>query len=84
MFCGITLPLLMQHTIFSSLIPSDAIKGDLRQVAILLNIEMSHLLTSPKEKRTIDMQALSALIETSSVLFVDAALNGTHITNVMG
>ncbi|KAG7313517.1 hypothetical protein JYU34_000658 [Plutella xylostella] len=68
----------MQHTIFPSLIPmTGAFVEPLREVAIILNLEMSILLTKPKDKRKMMSKTLAELMEDSKK-HVDAAINGSY------
>ncbi|CAB3241816.1 unnamed protein product [Arctia plantaginis] len=69
------LQIIMQHTIFSSLITTGATYlEELREIAQILNMEMSIMLATPKEKRKLFMKPVSDLLEESSQ-YVDAAMN---------
>ncbi|CAB3230131.1 unnamed protein product [Arctia plantaginis] len=71
----------MQHTIFPSLIPGESesdIREELRTVALVLNIETSILLASPKEKRKMKAKDVEELVSLAEQL-VDAAMNSTLI-----
>lgn len=73
------LPLLMQHTNFSGVIPSTgAYQDDLRSIALYLNLEMSLTLSSPKEKRKAAVRTMDELLE-QSTQYVDAAIAGNMI-----
>lgn len=73
--------MIMQHTVFPGLIPSNtSYTDDLRDIAVVLNMEMSILLASPKDKRKIATKTVDELMETSEQ-FVDAAINGNTVTD---
>lgn len=73
--------LIMQHTVFPGLIPNNTnYTEDLRDIAVVLNMEMSILLASPKDKRKIATKTVDELMETSEQ-FVDAAINGNTVTD---
>lgn len=78
LFAGIPLPRIMQHTIFSSMIITD--DEDLRLIGLILNAEMSILLSVPKEKRKKERKAIEDLLEESEQ-YVDAAINGENVSN---
>lgn len=75
--------IIMQHTVFPGLIPSGTTyTDDLRDIAVILNMEMSILLASPKDKRKIATKTVDELMETSEQ-FVDAAINGNTVTDMI-
>lgn len=76
---SVELPLLMQHTIFSGVIPSTGTyQDDLRSIALYLNLEMSLTLSSPKDKRKAAVRTIEELLE-QSTQYVDAAITGNMI-----
>lgn len=71
----------MQHTVFSGVIPSvSEFSEDLREIALLLNVEMTLTLASPKDKRKMATRPLEDLLK-SSTQYVDAAINGNLIAD---
>lgn len=70
------LPVLMSHSIFPGLLRSSDL--DLINVAKVLNVEMTLLLCTPKERRRMESQSMEELLEKSSQ-FVMAAVNGSLI-----
>lgn len=74
LFPGVTLPLIMTHTIFPAILrDTDA---ELIEIAKYLNLEMSIMLSTPKDKRRMMSASLSDLFEQSDS-FVMAAVNGS-------
>ncbi|CAB3261985.1 unnamed protein product [Arctia plantaginis] len=74
------LQIIMQYTIFSRLISTGATyPEELREIAQILNMEMSIMLATPKEKRKLFMKPVSDLLEESSQ-YVDAAMNPQSLT----
>lgn len=80
LFQKVTVPLLMQHTVFPCLISTTVYTAELRYIAVILNVEMSYLFASTREKMAMCCQPLSDLME-KSAKFVDAALSNNHITD---
>lgn len=78
LFPGITLLLLMTHTIFPGLIRERDL--DLIEIARYLNLEMSIMLSTPKEKRRLEFQTMADLLEKSET-FVMAAVHGTIVSD---
>lgn len=77
------LPRIMQHSVFSGLIPKDSKAfGDLKVMALALNLEMTVMLQVPKEKRRMESKDISELSEMSEK-YVMAAINGTICTGVV-
>lgn len=74
LFPGVVLPILMTHTIFPALLREE--DAELIEIAKYLNLEMSIMLSAPKEKRRMTMMTLSDLLEQSDS-FVMAAVNGS-------
>lgn len=50
LFQKVTVPLLMQHTVFPCLISTTVYTAELRYIAVILNVEMSYLFASTREK----------------------------------
>ena len=75
-----TLPIIMQHSVFPSLIPTDQedLREDLKTVAIVLKMETSILLTSPKEKRKLEKRDVKDLAAQAEQ-FVSEAMTGSLI-----
>lgn len=78
LFQKVTVPLLMQHTVFPCLISTTVYTAELRSIAVILNVDMSYLFASTREKMAMCCQPLSDLME-KSAKFVDAALSNNHI-----
>ncbi|CAB3256944.1 unnamed protein product [Arctia plantaginis] len=77
------LPIIMQHTIFASLIPTTSnFSESLREVAQILNMEMSIMLSLPKEKRKMMTKSIEDLLEVSNQ-YVDAAMNGSTMSDAV-
>lgn len=80
---GERLPLLMQHSIFSALIPCDtAYTAELQLIAKALNLEMTVMLQTPKEKRKMEGRDMAELEELSEK-YVMAAVNGSVCTDAI-
>lgn len=80
LYYGVILPLLMTHTIFSGVIRSADI--DLIRIAKILNVEMSIMFASPKDKRKMENTVLSDLISQSEN-YVNAAVHSTIIDDAI-
>lgn len=74
LFPGIVPPLIMTHTIFPALLRDT--DTELIEIAKYLNLEMSIMLSTPKDKRRMMAMDLSELLEQSES-FVMAAVNGS-------
>lgn len=74
LFPGVVLPLIMTHTIFPAILRET--DTELIEIAKFLNLEMSIMLSAPKEKRRMMSATLSDLFEQSDS-FVMAAVNGS-------
>lgn len=82
---GVTaLPTLMQHTIFPGLIPTDdeVVTEPLKDIALVLNIETSILLATPKERRKLEQKDVDELQEQAEQ-FVSAAMDGSLVSDEM-
>lgn len=77
----VSLPMLMQHTIFPSLIPDedDEYCEQLKTIALVLNLETSILLATPKEKRKLEDRDVDDLAQQAEQ-FVNAAMTGCLLT----
>lgn len=74
---GSVLPLIMQHSVFSGLIPKGcAAFEELKTIALALNLEMTVMLQVPKEKRKMENRDISELTDMSEK-YVMAAINGS-------
>nr|APJ35637.1 nucleoprotein [Mothra virus] len=83
LFGNTPVPCLMLHSIFSALVPTTGMfTATLRNYAIVLNTEMSLLLADARRKRQLASETLRAQFE-SSERFVDAALNGSSVPNMV-
>lgn len=80
LFPGVTLPLIMTHTIFPAILRDT--DTELIEIAKYLNLEMSIMLSTPKDKRRMMSASLSDLLEQSDS-FVMAAVNGSVTTQVV-